>query len=259
MKKKRLILALKSFSRTPELMRCLLRSKRPISVVLGYLQFVRLTYPFTVELRSGQKVSAADWEDLTTAWVVLFGNEYVLKRSDLTIIDLGANIGVFTIMAALALPDARVLAVEPFPRNHQRLLEALEANGIAGRVQVLQKAATGDLRRVLMNDADSIPGHSRKIGADCGIEVEGWTLEKICSEAGFETVDFLKVDIEGAEYELFEKTPERVLKRVSRIGFEYHKSGNRDELFRRLTDAGFTQSRHLKSGVSGVAEFVRIS
>lgn len=254
----RLLLGLQSWKRLPEIIRCFRVSVHPVREIFAYLQLKRLRYPYQLDLKSNLRLTLHDWQDLTTAWVVLFGNEYNLHENDRTIVDLGANIGVFSLLAAAELSKARIVAIEPFPENYDRLCHHIEVNGYADRIEPLKKAATGVAGRFKMDDSPNIPGHSRRIGSNTGVEVEGITIEMIMDRFGFRWIDFLKVDIEGGEYELFAKTNNEVLRKIRRIGFEYHSNGKASDLFRRLEKAGFKQTRHPKAGSSGVAEFSQL-
>lgn len=79
-----------------------------------------------------------------------------------------------------------------------------------------------------------------KIGSTIGVEVQGFTIEEIMKHFALHTIDFLKVDIEGAEYDLFEKTPLEILKKVNRIGMEYHSNESKEVLFDRIIECGIS-------------------
>jgi FkbM family methyltransferase len=107
-------------------------------------------------------------------------------------LDIGANIGIYTIYAADI--GASVIACEPDPRNYARLVENVEFNGY--EVQALNVAVAdrpGTLR--LTQGLDSL-NHLLLSAADEGIEVEATTLDQILGDrhaAG------TKIDVEGAE------------------------------------------------------------
>lgn len=77
-------------------------------------------------------------------------------------------------------------------------------------------------------------------------------------EQGLDEIDLLKVDIEGAEYELVRDTPISALRKMRRIGLEYHRNGNPGDIFEKLKSAGFRIGRYPKKGASGVVEFIRV-
>lgn len=254
---KRFLLGLKSFVRIREIGFCLKLSKAPIRETLAYLQLTQLKYPYTLTLRNGLALELFDWQDLTTAWVVFYGNEYALYPDDRVIVDCGANIGAFSLLCASCIPEAKVIAIEPFPPTYDRLLGSIANNCFGENIHALNAAVVGKPGNVFMDDTPDVACHSRKIGGNIGIAVEGYTLERILIDNKLDGVDFLKVDIEGAEYSLFEDTPESIIQRFKRIGLEYHGNGNTEALFRKIESAGFKLGRFPKRGSSGVVEFIR--
>jgi|688.fasta_scaffold194382_2 FkbM family methyltransferase len=53
-------------------------------------------------------------------------------------------------------------------------------------------------------------------------DIEIWTIEKVMETFQLETIDFLKVDIEGGEFDLIDATPVEILSRVKKISMEVH-------------------------------------
>jgi hypothetical protein len=73
-------------------------------------------------------------------------------------------------------------------------------------------------------------------------------------------LDMLKMDVEGAEHEVFPATPTQVLRRIRHIGLEYHPNGSKSGLFALLTAAGFDLVQDAPTPLapnSGVAHFCR--
>lgn len=133
------------------------------------------------------------------------------------VIDAGANIGGFS-LAALAYHAREVIAIEPSPPN----LAVLQAN-LAGRARVLTTALTGDGRPVKLSGE----GGGTRIDAEQGVvEVESVTLRSLLEPLN--KVAFLKMDIEGGEYEVILSTPHAELAKVDRIAMEWHSSAMMD-------------------------------
>ena len=69
------------------------------------------------------------------------------------------------------------------------------------------------------------------------------TLVELFDTHGLDSVDLLKVDCEGGEYDIFPSTPDAVLDRVENIAFEYHEidryEPKLDQVLNRLSSAGF--------------------
>lgn len=126
-------------------------------------------------------------------------------RSDDVFIDVGANLGLYSLVASrLVGPSGRVLAIEPFKPTFARLERNVGLNGAINVTAV--HAGISDQNETVtltMHEDDSrISLHRAGTAADnCadGESVEAYTLDRVLSDHGFERVDFIKVDVEGAE------------------------------------------------------------
>ncbi|MHB8694004.1 MAG: FkbM family methyltransferase [Solirubrobacteraceae bacterium] len=120
------------------------------------------------------------------------------------VIDVGANVGVYTLLAARAVgPSGRVYAVEPDPRNFELLSENIALNGLHNVVPL--PLATGAVpgRATLFRDRENAGLHSLaaanlEVAADSAC-VEVVTLDEIVHRHGIRRVDVLKLDVQGAE------------------------------------------------------------
>ena len=114
------------------------------------------------------------------------------------VIDVGANIGVFTIKAARQVgPTGKVIAIEPEPGNLALLRK--NAKHLAN-VVVVGKAASSSKGREKLYGAPKSWLFSTTDNDNYGlgyIEVEADTVDNIVSELGLDRVDFIKIDVEG--------------------------------------------------------------
>lgn len=145
-----------------------------------------------------------------------------------TVIDLGANIGLASLYFAGHYPRARVLAVEPNPPTYAILAANLKSLVEAGRARTLRAAVWGSEKRLVAADrAKADEAHysafatSEADEAHDGETMQGFPITRIIADSGFERVDLLKVDIEGAEVELF-KGDLGWLKQVGALAIEFH-------------------------------------
>jgi FkbM family methyltransferase len=127
------------------------------------------------------------------------------------IVDVGANIGLFTVAAALAFPEARILAFEPNPAIFACLAENSKAFG--ARVTVRQ-CAIGKAKGEAMLFPGGPINHARSSGAhlmnaahwsapEAGVSVPLSTLdEELADLAG--DAGLIKIDVEGFEQDVLE-------------------------------------------------------
>ncbi|MBW4025156.1 MAG: FkbM family methyltransferase [Proteobacteria bacterium] len=123
-------------------------------------------------------------------------------RDGMRVVDLGANIGYFTLLAAsLVGPRGHVFAVEPNPRNVQ-MIEASRRVNSFNHVTVAPVAAGRDTGVLMLNTS-----YSNGTTSDAPSEIEQLFGAEVVPSLRLDTllgadaqVDLIKVDVEGAEY-----------------------------------------------------------
>lgn len=119
------------------------------------------------------------------------------------IVDAGGYIGLVSILMARRFPDARILCLEPSSEN-----VALARKNCAPypNISVLNKALGPESGRAVLRDRGTGQwGFTIAVKVnDEGEEVEVVSLADLMHDHGAARIDLLKLDIEGAEYELFE-------------------------------------------------------
>lgn len=135
-----------------------------------------------------------------------------------TVLDLGANTGFATLALAHGRPDMRFVCVEPAEDTRRLLRRNLELNGV--RAEVLDTAVVPrDTERLTL-----VPAHfsaANRFIADPHGAVAGQPIDAILDSVGLDTVDLMKIDVEGAEREIFESA-ERWADRVGTVIAEVH-------------------------------------
>jgi FkbM family methyltransferase len=132
--------------------------------------------------------------------------EFPLPAIPKVIIDAGANIGCSAVFFANKYPDAVIFALEPEEWNYK----LLEKNASAyPQIKPLKAALWKENKRICLVD----PGYGshgfqtmEKAAENCQSRkfVEAITLDALITRMGLKFVDVLKIDIEGAEKEVFE-------------------------------------------------------
>ncbi len=138
---------------------------------------------------------------------------------DSVVLDIGANIGAFSLQAGLTA--RKVYAVEPIQSNYKMLCSNVilnqAANVIPKRVAVAARQGSAEMS---VNGVTSSL-HWRQPGTPLET-VPTMTLEALLDECGIVTLDYLKMDCEGAEWDVLLNTPRHVFDSIRRIELEYH-------------------------------------
>jgi FkbM family methyltransferase len=164
------------------------------------------------------------------------------------VIDIGANVGCFTLFAASALGCDRVIAFEPDPGNFRKLEENALLNPDR-KIFAVRKAVgrdSGDA--VFFSDVKASFPLGGTLVSDRGkqrgyktIHVQCTSLADIFSEYGISRCPLLKLDCEGAEFDILETADPALLKRIDQIAMEVHDMPGRTKkgLVERLNSGGF--------------------
>jgi FkbM family methyltransferase len=178
---------------------------------------ITLAVPQPVTLRLG----TSDAEVFSQVFVERHYDAPYLPVAATRIVDLGANIGLASVFFAARYPAARIVAVEPDPENFK-----LAGENLAGLPVTLHRAAAWPEDGVVsleygMFEGESLGAWGVQVVAGAG-GVRAVSMPTLLEQAGFDEVDYLKIDIEGAERELFGSGAERWLRRVRLFSVETH-------------------------------------
>lgn len=138
-----------------------------------------------------------------------------------TVVDAGANIGCFSLLARRLYPEAKILALEIDSDNYSVLRGNVAGLGNADALHRALWTRSGKIAFVRGEGAQS---HSVSETAGSGETVDAIDLKDLMSGYGLETIDLLKMDIEGAEGELLQSLDPEILARINAITFECNDS-----------------------------------
>ena len=134
------------------------------------------------------------------------------------VVDLGANRGAFA-RGVTELFDITCFSVEANPH-----LAAALPN--SAKIKPFNRAITDSdgpvTFHISANSEQSSIHHSMAEGLQESVTVQGQTLESFLRENGIDFVDVMKVDIEGAEQQLFASMPQSAFDRIGQITVEFH-------------------------------------
>ena len=142
--------------------------------------------------------------DNSTFNEVILRNEYSmhLEFEPKTVIDCGANIGLSAIVFANKYPNSTIVAIEPEENN----FNLLQLNTMLYQNIHLKKAAIWSRKAILHIDNKSSLSNAFSVSETDGSREDGinsLTILEIVQEFNWRQIDLLKIDIEGAEKELF--------------------------------------------------------
>lgn len=165
-----------------------------------------------------------------------------------TIIDVGANVGYFSLFSLMRYPKAKVFSFEPMPQNFELLKKYRNENKNLD-FNPTNKAMSGEAGHItLQYDASdtfttSASIFDTSIGNDT-LKVETVTLEDVINENHLEKVDLLKLDCEGSEYSILYGASDTTLEKVKALTIETHlgkgEKENRDDLVSYIEQKGFS-------------------
>lgn len=219
-------------------MNCLFRSKLPLSMQLGILfHYWRINFKnwaFGRSLRRehffGFEIRAFDYAAIRYLYEEIFCRgeyNFITESETPFVLDCGANIGMATIYFKWRFPKSTIIAYEPDPEIFKLLKKNVERNRLQG-VQLRNVALSGVAGSVDFYVHSKIAGslinstHAGRIAEEARscVRVDAVTLS---SEVKDRNVDFLKMDIEGGERDVFrELDGSDGLRRIKEGVVEYH-------------------------------------
>lgn len=185
-----------------------------------------------LELKRGE-IRAPFWlrtpsSDVSTYKQIFVNREYdfLVEGNPSVIVDAGANIGLASILFANKYPDAMIISIEPERSNFEVLLKNVASYS---NIVPLQAALWGRIEEISLVD----PGLGKwgfmtetkcsslsELGNVCH-SVEGITIDGIMEKYKLPRISILKVDIEGAEKEVFDNATAWI-ERVDSMIVELH-------------------------------------
>jgi FkbM family methyltransferase len=210
--------------------------------------------PFIAQSKDGLKLRLDPrCGDSFTFYENLIRRDYLrhgvqLRPGD-TVVDIGANIGAFSVLAASIVgPQGRVIAFEPGSRTFDRLKANIEINQL--RNVTLVRCAIGGAdgeaqldvgtRSAYNSIRTDLCENNRVTGLHETVRVR--PLADALADAGVEgEIGLLKMDCEGSEYDIFDSFPADLASRIRQVSMEVHEVSGRQtsEIDNRLRDLNF--------------------
>jgi len=149
------------------------------------------------------------------------------------IVDIGANVGLFSVYARMHYPTARIIAIEPCKKSYEYLVKNVQGLHIE-----TYNFALGNNKKLYLIEQKQ--GGSNKFlesqdqGESCDSFDLGTLFEKFKIDAGKDRY-FIKSDCEGGEqYLLNDDKAENIIKHAIQLSMEVHFPGTRSSIFNHL-------------------------
>ncbi len=194
--------------------------------------------PQVLVLRNGAQFVVRSLMDAWTLKETNLNRDYerygAAIQENWTVVDIGAALGDFTVFAASRATHGWVYAFEPAPDSVAILQRNLELNKIRN-VTVFPNAVAATAGTLTLDLSGGVPVQYRTAGAQSGglhhnvtqpaglqLTVQSLALADVLADLPRGVCDFLKMDCEGAEYDILLNLDDVALGRVRRICLEYH-------------------------------------
>ncbi len=148
----------------------------------------------------------------------------VIQNATHAMIDIGGHAGFFSLYAATLNSKIPIYSFEPHSGNYKMLKENLKQNRIknvnpknlavadhAGEVEL--HTSQEDLNHSIVHAIEAI-GETQKVNSI--------TLERILEKNKLDQVDLIKMDCEGAEFQILRSTSKNSFEKINHIFLEYH-------------------------------------
>jgi FkbM family methyltransferase len=186
-------------------------------------------------------------------------NEVFENKPHPLVIDIGANVGFFSLATFLKFPKSEIYSFEPHPycfkvmSNYKQTFEHYTWN--------LFKKAVSDQDAEIKLNTSTVSGFTTMASVfDNGIKHKGFLaktikLDSFITKNSITNIDFIKIDCEGAEYSIIYNLSKDSFDKINSLCIETHrgekKNQNIDFLNSYLTQMGFTTKVLDEAGYTG--------
>jgi FkbM family methyltransferase len=155
------------------------------------------------------------------------------------VIDIGFNYGVFS-LGAIKKGASKIYGFEP----NKNVFNVISNSPITEKVNLFNYAVLDEDKILNFNEGENTLGSSVTCKVDDyknTYEVIGINFYKFVKDHNINNIDFLKVDCEGTEYEIFNNIPDEFFKTIKKIHVEFHENDGKRvyELIEKLERNGF--------------------
>lgn len=169
---------------------------------------VKNKYLFKLRFKKFNKIFTcylSDNSDLAILTEIFIKDEYNLNLQDIptTILDVGSNVGLSVVYFKLKYPNATIYAFEPDPETFKKLQKNTSQFSGIHCFNLAVSDLDGHERFYLYPESSMSSSLIKRVDNQDCLDIESIKLDTFISKFDIKSVDLMKVDIEGAEYRVF--------------------------------------------------------
>jgi len=155
----------------------------------------------------------------TNDWI----DEFKIKEKDI-VIDIGAHVGYFSIHSSINAKNGKIFAFEPYDKSFEILMKNLNINKIKNVIPENLGVSKHTGTSTLYLKKDFAIGNSvyKNSNLDLKIDIKTISVQDIIKKNDIQKIDILKLDCEGAEYEILLNLDQETLLKIKKIVSEMH-------------------------------------
>jgi FkbM family methyltransferase len=196
---------------------------------------------YVLNLKNGLKIkmrkNTTDIQAFVNVWILEeYKKETLGINEDDVIIDVGGHIGLFTLYVSQFCKNVIIYAFEPFKNNFDLFKDNIQMNNLKN-IKISNNAVAGKKEkiRIYKNQCDDA-AHSIYGEGENFSEIDAVTISDIINNQNISKCNLLKLDCEGAEYEIFKAIKKEDFSKIEKICLEYHLADSSPNLLKELKE-----------------------
>lgn len=182
-----------------------------------------------VKFRNGLKVFVRPHESDVTMLMETWGMRYYtpknfkINKNDV-VFDIGTHIGSFSLFAAKHASEGKVFSFEPLPINFEMFKKNISLNKIKNITPINAAVSfkSGSQKLFLYEGTHTGSSSLYVRNSDKFVKIKTVTLANMFKKYNIKRVNFMKIDCEGAEYDILFNLPKDIFNKIDKISMEYH-------------------------------------